>query len=132
MGTVFNRAFEFVSLTYGSAKYDRNGDPVSATVATRTVKGTIQPLNGKDTVPAAVASRNTGSVKVYSTERLDFRSVDGESRGFVRCGGYLYELMDELPYQNLGPITHWKYIASLVPPQEMPAELVVTDNDPGF
>ena len=132
MATAFNRSFEFIRLDYGADRFDRNGDPVPATVTSRTVRGTVQPLSGKDTVPADIASRNSGAVKVYSTERLDFRSVDGECRGFVRCGDFLYELMDELPYQYLVPITHWKYIASLVPPQEIPAEFVVTDNDPGF
>ena len=133
MATAFNRSFEFIRLDYGSGdRYDRDGNPVSASVTSRVVRGTVQPINGKDTVPAEIASRNSGAVKVYASERLDFRSVDGHCRGFVKCGDFLYELMDELPYQYLVPITHWKYIASLVPPQEMPAELVVTENDPGF
>lgn len=82
------------------------------------VRGTVQPLNGKETVPAIALSRNTGTVKVYSSERLDFRSEDGEGIGYVRCGGYVYELVDELPEQN-GLIGHWKYIACLVPPSQV-------------
>ena len=128
MATVFNRSFDFIVLHYGASKYDRNGDPVSATMTSRVVRGTIQPVSGKDTVPDSIASRNTGAVKIYSTERLDFRMVDGENRGFIRCGDFVYELMDELPFQNLSPIKHWKYMASLVPPQEMPAELEINGN----
>lgn len=124
MATVFNLSFEFIRLVYGTSRYDSNGDLVMATVETMEIRGSVQPVTGKDTVPDKIASRNSGAVKVYASERLDFRSVDGECRGFVRCGDFVYELMDELPYQNLGPIKHWKYMASLVPPQEMPPELI--------
>lgn len=98
------------------------GKVVPAQATTRTVRGTVQPLNGKETVPAVAASRNTGTVKVYSTERLEFRSEDGNGQGFVRCGGYLYELVDELTNLN-GLIEHWKYIACLVPPSQVQATL---------
>ena len=130
MATVFNRSFEFIRI--GQTTHDDEGTPIPGTIETRVVRGTIQPLNGKDTIPADIASRNTGSVKVYSSERLDFRAVDGSGRGFVRCGGFMYELMDELPYMNMGDISHWKYIACLVPPHMEPAELFVTEDDPGF
>ena len=125
MPTLLNRTFEFIRVGYGQEKFDRNGKPNETTVETITVRGTVQPITGKDTVGDDMASRNTGSVKVYSSERLDFRSVDGNGRGFVRCGGFVYELMDELPYQNLGPISHWKYIANLVPPHLRPEDLFV-------
>lgn len=130
MATVFNRSFEFIRIP--KTVHDDEGRPVPGVVTRRTVMGTVQPINGKDTVPDSVASRNSGSVKVYSSERLDFRDMDGEGRGFVKCGDYLYELMDELPYQNMGDISHWKYIACLVPPHMEPAELFVTNDSPGF
>lgn len=113
MATVFNRTFEFIRIP--KTEHDDEGRPIPGVVTRRNVRGTVQPLNGKDTVPDSVASRNSGSVKVYSSERLEFRDMDGEGRGFVKCGEYLYELMDELPYQNMGDISHWKYIACLVP-----------------
>lgn len=116
MATVFNRYFEFIRIEYDSSKFDDEGNPLSGEVQRRNVRGTVQPMTGKDAVPDAMASRNTGTAKVYSSERLDFRSMDGNTRGFVKLGDFTYELMDELPYQNLGPITHWKYIAKLVPP----------------
>lgn len=115
MATVFNRSFEFLRLP--QAQRDVYGKVIPAQATTRTVRGTVQPLNGKETVPAVAASRNTGTVKVYSTERLAFRSEDGTGQGFVRCGGHLYELVDELPNVN-GLIDHWKYIACLVPPSQ--------------
>ena len=130
VATVFNRSFEFIRI--GQTTHDDEGSPIPGTPETRTVRGTVQPISGKDTVPDSAASRNTGSVKVYSSERLDFRSVDGNGRGFVKCGDMLYELMDELPFQNMGSISHWKYIACLVPPHMEPAELFVTEDDPGF
>lgn len=130
MATVFNRSFEFIRI--GQTTRDDEGRDVPGVVTSRMVRGTIQPLSGKDNVHDSAASRNTGSVKVYSSERLDFRAVDGEGRGFVRCAGILYELMDELPYQNMGDISHWKYIACLVPPHMEPGELFVTDDSPGF
>lgn len=130
MATVFNRSFEFIRIP--KTEHDDEGRPIAGVVTRRIVRGTVQPFNGKETVPDSVASRNTGSVKVYSSERLEFRDMDGEGRGFVKCGDYLYELMDELPYQNMGDISHWKYIACLVPPHMEPAELFVTDDNPGF
>lgn len=123
MATVFNRAFEFVRLPQPT--YDLRGNVVvDGQKEVRSVRGTVQPLNGKETIPAIAASRNTGTVKIYSSERLDFRAEDGTGLGYVRCGGYLYELVDELPYQNLGPIKHWKYIGCLVPPSQIPAQLL--------
>ena len=123
VATVFNRSFEFVRLPKPS--YDKRGNAVfDGEKSSRVVRGTIQPLNGKETIPAVALSRNTGTVKVYSTERLDFRAEDGTGLGYVRCGGFLYELVDELPYLNLPKISHWKYIACLVPPSQIPAELM--------
>lgn len=122
MATVFNRAFEFIRLPQPT--HDSRGNAVViGEKSVRTVRGTVQPLNGKETIPAAAASRNTGTVKIYSTERLDFRAEDGTGLGYVRCGGFLYELVDELPYQNLPRITHWKYIGCLVPPSQVPEQL---------
>ena len=98
------------------------GNPVPGEKSSRDVRGTVQPLNGKETVPAVALSRNTGTVKVYSSERLDFRSEDGTGLGYVRCGGAFYELVDELPNVN-GLIDHWKYIACLVPQSQIPEVL---------
>lgn len=120
VATLFNRAFEFLRI--GKSGFDSYGRAVAGEVSTRSVRGTVQPLNGKETVPAVAASRNTGTVKVYSTERLDFRSEDGTALGYVRCGGFLYELVDELPNLN-GLIDHWKYIACLVPQSQVPEAL---------
>ena len=118
MATVFNRSFDYARLPQPT--YDSRGNAVvNGGQVIHSVRGTVQPLNGKETVPAVAASRNTGTVKVYSTERLDFRAEDGTGLGFVRLGGYLYELVDEMPYQNLGPIKHWKYIGCLVPPAQV-------------
>lgn len=120
MATLFNRRFSFLSMPRPTI--DSYGNAVYGEVSVRSVRGTVQPLNGKETVPAVALSRNTGTVKVYSSERLDFRSEDGTGLGYVRCGDYLYELVDELPNQN-DLINHWKYIACLVPPSQIPENL---------
>lgn len=118
--TLFNRTFEFTRIQ--RAPFDPRGNAVLGEVSRRDVRGTVQPLNGKETVPAVALSRNTGTVKVYSSERLDFRSEDGLALGYVKCGGVLYELVDELPNVN-GVIDHWKYIACMVPQSQVPHEL---------
>lgn len=120
MATLFNRSFEYFRIT--KAHFDSYGNSVKGEVSVRSVRGTVQPLNGKETVPAVAASRNTGTVKVYCTERLDFRSEDGSALGYVKCGGAFYELVEELPNVN-GIIDHWKYIACLVPQSQVPDEL---------
>lgn len=120
MATLFNRAFEYLRLDRPTT--DMRGNVVPGNLTTKEVRGTVQPLNGNETVPAVALSRNTGTVKVYSSERLDFRSEDGAGLGYVRCGGHLYELVDELPNLN-GLIDHWKYIACLVPQSQVPAQL---------
>lgn len=127
MATVFNRHFEFVRLPQPS--YDSRGNGIFVgEKESRMVRGTVQSLNGTETVPAVAASRNTGTVKIYSSERLDFRAEDGTGIGYVRCGGRLYELVDELPYQNLAKIKHWKYIGCLVPPSQIPELLQETES----
>jgi len=125
VATLFSRSFEYVRIP--KPTFDSRGNAVVAGNAeTRTVRGTVQPMNGKETVPAIALSRNTGTVKVYSSERLDFRSEDGDGIGYVRCGGYVYEIVDELPEQN-GLISHWKYIACLVPPSQVEDAILVVD-----
>lgn len=121
MATLFNRFFEAV--TESAPSYAPDGSYVPGTFSVRKVRGTVQPLSGMETVPAVAASRNTGTAKVYSSERLEFRR-EGESagRGYVRLGGALYELVDELPNQN-GLVGHWKYVACLVPPSQVPEAL---------
>lgn len=116
MATLFNRYFEY--LRREKPSFDERGNAVAGSFQSRTVRGSVQPMNGKETVPAIALSRNTGTAKVYSSERLDFRSEDGSGLGYVRLGGFVYELVDELPNVN-GLIDHWKYIACLVPPSQL-------------
>lgn len=120
MATLFDRKFE--AITEESPGYDLDGSYVPGELSVRTVRGTIQPITGNETIPAKAASRNTGTVKIYSTERLAFRNRDGDSRGYVRKAGALYEIVDELPNTN-DLINHWKYVACLVSDTEMPEGL---------
>lgn len=121
MATLLCRSFEAV--TESAPSYAPDGSYIPGTFSVRSVRGTVQPMSGMETVPAVAASRNTGTAKVYSSERLAFRR-EGESsgRGYVRLGGALYELVDELPNRN-GLVSHWKYVACLVPPSQVPEAL---------
>ena len=77
----------------------------------------------KKTIPYQEGGRNTGVVKIYSSERLAARTQEGSAQGYVSQGGYWYEIVDELVYGNLPKITHWKYIACKVPAAQMPEGL---------
>lgn len=122
MATVFARTFRYCELV--KPYFDSEGNAVSETKSERTVRGTIQPVTGEEAIAYSEGSRNTGMVKVYSSERLAARTQDGaEAIGYIQQGGYWYEIVDELVFCNLPNITHWKYIASKIPPAQIPEAL---------
>ena len=120
MATLLNRQFQFFEM---QLSHNDDGDSILSVVGSRTVKGTIQPLNGQEAVTYLAGSRETGSVKVYSSDPLSFRNEDGSKTGFIKFAGSVYELTQQLMYQNVGVVAHFKYIASLVPPSQVPQEL---------
>lgn len=117
MGTLFNRHFDFY--LEDGAGYSQDGSYSAGTFSASSVRGTVQPVTGDDVVPDAVASRNTGTVKVYSDERLRFRTKGDDARGYVKHGGRVYELVAEMP-NTCAVITHYKYFACLVPSDQVP------------
>lgn len=121
MATAFNRRFEYIRI--GQPYNTVDGDIVPGEVSVSTVRGTIQPLSGKDAETLDIGARNTGSVKVYSSERLGIRQQDGDGLFYVRLAGNLYELVQEMPFQNVFGICHYKYIGSLVPASQYPEAL---------
>lgn len=122
MATVFARTFRYCELV--KPHFDSEGNAVSETKSERTVRGTIQPVTGEEAIAYSEGSRNTGMVKVFSSERLAARTQDGaEAIGYIQQGGYWYEIVDELVFCNLPNITHWKYIASKIPPAQIPEAL---------
>lgn len=122
MATLFARSFLYSE--QGKPTADLEGNSVPGKLSQRTVRGTIQPVTGEEAIAYSEGSRNTGMVKVYSSEKLAARTQDGiEAIGYVKQGGYWYEIVDELVYGNLPNITHWKYIASKVPPAQIPEAL---------
>lgn len=120
MATLLNRSFQFFKMALSRTD---EGDQVLSIAEQRTVKGTIQPLNGQEAVTYLAGSRVTGSAKVYSSERLPFRTENSEDTAFVKFAGAVYELTEELPFQNVTAVSHFKYIASLVPPSQVPEVL---------
>lgn len=122
MATVFNRTFTYKEL--GATTYGKDGMPVKGSLSVRQVRGTIQALTGQDVITYLNGSRNSGTVKIYSSERLNARKQGGDAVGYVEsAAGVLYELTHELPFQNLSRIGHWKYIASEVPAAQIPEAL---------
>ncbi len=119
MATLFNRTFTFY--TAPKPAFGDDGRPQAVTASGRTVRGTIQSVSGEETLAISHGDRNAGVVKVYASERLTARAQLSESQGWVvSAAGRVYELTDELPFQNLGPIKHWKYTASEIPAAQVP------------
>ena len=121
MATLFARTFTYRETV--KQGFDSFGNPVAAPFTERTVRGTIQPITGEEAIPYQEGGRNTGVVKIYSSERLAARTQEGSAQGYVSQGGYWYEIVDELVYGNLPKIPHWKYIACKVPAAQMPEGL---------
>lgn len=119
MATLFSRSFEAVTET--ASAFNASGEYVRGGFSARKVRGTVQPVTGQETVPSVVLSRNTGTVKIYSSERLEFRREGGD-RCYVRHGSDIYEVVDEAIYQN-ALIPHYRYYACMVPPSQVPEGL---------
>ena len=120
MATLFNKSFRYVELKTGA--YDESGnyghgDEISVD---KTVRGTIQSATYKDQIPAVTGSRNTGNVDIYSSEQLTCRTHGGNDGGYVCFGGKVYQLISEQYYPHLRGIEHWKYVAEMVPAEELP------------
>lgn len=119
MTTPFNRKFTFY--TAPKPGFGSNGRPLDVEASSRVVRGTIQSVTGEEALAISQGNRNTGVVKVYASERLIARAQLSDTQGWVvSAAGRVYELTEELPFQNLGPIRHWKYIASEVPAAQIP------------
>lgn len=116
---LFARYFTYYELALDG--YDENGDPVTGSVTSRVICGTIQPLSAKEIEAIAEGDRQNGSVKVYSSDRLAVRHQNGDAQGFVKDNnGVIYELVSEA--SNLNQlISHYKYVAMLVPVAQLPA-----------
>ncbi|MBO5531652.1 MAG: hypothetical protein J5977_04245 [Fibrobacter sp.] len=122
MATLFARTFTYHEMS--KPTLDSFGNMVEGTFTTRTVRGTIQPVTGEEAIAYQEGGRNTGVVKIYSSERLAARTQEGtEAIGYVNQGGFWYEITDELVFGNLPKITHWKYIACKVPAAQVPKGL---------
>ena len=122
MATLFARTFTYHETV--KQGFDSFGNPVAAPFTERTVRGTIQPITGEEAIAYQEGGRNTGIVKIYSSERLAARTQEGtQAIGYVNQGGFWYEITDELVFGNLPKITHWKYIACKVPAAQVPKGL---------
>lgn len=123
MATLFKRTFTYVELSAGS--YDSSGDFVRGERTDSEVKGTIQAVTADDLLAIPEGSRQSGTVKVYSSEKLKARTQNSDgAAGYVKSpAGIWYELVQEMPFQNLPKIAHWKYLACEIPAAQVPEAL---------
>lgn len=120
--TLFNRYFRVATIR--GSKYDPKGNLQIGEVAPLDVRGSIQPVTGKDTLAFEMGSRDAGKVKVYSTERLQCRERGVAEGDFVVYCSRPYQLVGEMPYAN-GVIPHFKYYADLVPLNKVPDAVLI-------
>lgn len=114
--TPLNSTFTYIATTPPNILDDGDVDVSVSLVSS--VRGSIQPMSGNETIPAVAASRNTGTIKIYASERLTFRKDGGNGSCYVWWQDSLYELVDEMAYVNV--LKHFKYIACLVPVAQIP------------
>lgn len=121
MATLFNKQFRYIELVDGHYEH---GDYVHGALSVdKMVHGTIQSATYKEQIPAITGTRNTGNVDIYSSEMLTCRTHGGNDGGYVNFGGKIYQLVSEQYYPHLRGIEHWKYVAELVPAEEVPQEV---------
>jgi hypothetical protein len=119
MATVFNMYFDYVELSEGS--YDDNGLYVhGGELIRKKVRGTLQSASYKERIAALTGSRNTGNIDVISSEALKPSTRGGNDGGYVKFGTQIYQLVSEQYYPHLRNIAHWKYVAEMVPADEVP------------
>ena len=119
MSTLFNRYFTVCDFT--GEGFGADGEKTGGVASVRTVRGTIQSLTSSDALMLDSGARNTGSVKVYSSSRLNYRQRGKiGTRSFVSHQGSIYEIIDSIHFDNK-LISHEKYLASLVPTAQIPA-----------
>lgn len=111
--------FKYVELTAGS--YNDSGNyEHGETLTTRIVHGTLQSATYKERIAAVTGARNTGNIDVISSESLKPTTRDGNDGGYVKFGSQIYQLVSEQYYPHLRGIKHWKYVAEMVPEDEIP------------
>lgn len=119
MSTVLDREFIYAECADGS--YNSEGEWVPGAVSYRTVRGTVQPMTGKECLAYSGGSRNSGLVSVFSSEILKSRTQGGNEGGYVRLGACVYQLENEQILQLLDEdVDHIEYTGCLVPEKDIP------------
>lgn len=119
MATVFDMYFKYVELPAG--QYDESGNYVHTdTPSVRMVHGTLQSASYKERIAAITGTRNTGNIDVISSESLVPSTRGGNDGGYVKFGSQIYQLVSEQYYPHFRGISHWKYVAEMVPDDEVP------------
>lgn len=120
MATLFNRNFDYYEFSKGD--FDVSGFYVNGEISKRTVRGTVQTMTAQECESYQDGSRNSGYVKIYSSEKLQARKEGGFVGGFVLLAGNVYQILDEMPNLN-DLIPHFKYVACFMDKDIWPKEL---------
>lgn len=119
MATVFNMHFKYAELSKG--EYDNNGRYIhGSNLNVKTIRGTCQSATYKERIASITGSRNTGNIDIYSTEKLTPSTRGDNDGGYVNYGGNIYQIVSEKFFPHLRNISHWCYVAEMVPIAEVP------------
>ncbi|MCF0223833.1 MAG: hypothetical protein HUK20_06155 [Fibrobacter sp.] len=119
MPTALNSKFRYVEMTAGN--YNPSGIYEHGSISSdREVRGTLQSASFKEQIPAITGTRNTGNIEIYSSEQLKCRTRGGNDGGYVKFGSLIFQLISEQFYPFFKSISHWKYVAEMVPDEELP------------
>ena len=81
--------------------FGADGEKTGGVASVRTVRGTIQSLTSSEALMLDSGARNTGSLKVYSSSRLNYRQRGKiGARSFVSHQGAVYEIIDCFHFDN--------------------------------
>ena len=111
MSTVFDFKFRYAEATPGH--YDSEGNYVEGAVSSREVQGSLQSMTSKQVLAYTNGARTTGSIEIYSSERLNGRNRGGSDGGFVMFEDEIYRIENEQSYRHIDGIEHYRYTASI-------------------
>lgn len=75
------------------------------------IRGSVQPITGKDMDSLPIGRSDIGRVKLYTSTKLEVGVTGSDNTGdLIQYDGRVWEVIQESTYAN-GLIAHYKYIA---------------------
>lgn len=84
-----------------------------AVTTTLTIQASVQPSLSSDTQRLPEGRRQGGSVTLYTNDRLNTPTENGQQGDVIHFNGALYEVLSEADWQN-NVLSHYQYIAGRV------------------